>query len=73
MLSSRQTGSWPIRRRSRPHSGLQGPSARFRVEHLEGAWKLNEEENDADLEGTRRGLEAECHAGELLAQALAKR
>ncbi|WP_210328094.1 hypothetical protein [Mesorhizobium caraganae] len=45
----------------------------FRVERLEGAWKLNEEENAADLDGTRSGLEAAGHAGERLARALAER
>lgn len=41
----------------------------FAVDRLEGAWKLNEEEDDANLLGTRDGLEAGgCSAQELAAE-----
>lgn len=42
----------------------------FAVDRLEGAWKLNEEENDADLQGTQRGLEAGDGAAQELAREL---
>ncbi|WP_417209804.1 FMN-binding negative transcriptional regulator [Antarctobacter sp.] len=42
----------------------------FAVDRLEGVWKLNEEENDADLRGTLRGLEAGAPAAQELAKEL---
>ena len=45
----------------------------FHIERLEGVWKLNREESDADRDGTRRGLEAAGPTGERLAQMLADR
>lgn len=45
----------------------------FRVERLEGVWKLNQHKSDSDRDGTRQGLEAGGPAGEILARTLADR
>lgn len=45
----------------------------FAVVRLEAAWKLNEEENLSDLDGTQRGLEAGRPAAIELAEEIARR